>query len=213
MGFELVKSRRSKKETKKEKLCCIDSRAESCVDPCCDVCVESAWSGAVRSLGIRMPDGLRSVEESQEWEILEMAVDSGASESVVADDMIANAASIEGEAMRKGVRYEVADGTLIPNLGEQQFAAVSDGGIMRQMKAQVCDVNKALLSARRVAQTEKRVVFSAHGSSVEDEETAERMPLEEKGGMYMLKLWAKSSFSGQAHLSVPKPTLCRGGVA
>jgi len=198
--FELVKSRRSKRGMKKEKFCCTDSRAESCVDPCCDVCVESAWSGAVGSLGIRMPDGLRSVEESQEWEILEMAVDSGASESVVADDMIAKVAKLEGDAMRKGVRYEVADGTLIPNLGEKQFVAVSDGGVMRQMKAQVCDVNKALLSVHRVAQAGNRVVFSAHGSFVQDEETGERMPLEEKGGMYMLKLWVKSSFSGQDHL-------------
>ena len=129
-----------------------------------------------------------------------MAVDSGASESVVADDMIANVAAVEGDAMRKGVRYEVADGTLIPNLGEKQFVAVSDGGVMRQMKAQVCDVNKALLSVHRVAQAGGRVVFSAPGSFVEDEETGERMPLEEKGGVYMLKLWAKSSFSGQDHL-------------
>ena len=70
------------------------------------------------------------------------AADSGASESVVADDMIANVATVEGEAMRKGAQSEVADGTLIPNLWENQFVAVSDGGIMRQMKAQMCEANK-----------------------------------------------------------------------
>ena len=71
---------------------------------------------------------------------------------------------------------------------------------MRQMKAQVCDANKSLSSIHRVVQARSSVVFSAHGSFVEDEETGERMPLEEKGGMYMLKLWVKSSFSGQDHL-------------
>ena len=58
-GFELAQSRREKKETKK-----------------------------ASSLGIRMPDGLKSVEEVPEWEVLEMAVDSGASESVVSDEMV-----------------------------------------------------------------------------------------------------------------------------
>ena len=170
-GFELVKSRRAKKETKK-----------------------------VSSLGIRMPDGLKSMEEAPEWEVLDMAVDSGASESVVSDEMITSVETVEGDAMRKGVRYEVADGTLIPNLGEKQFVAVSDGGVMRQMKAQVCDVNKALLSVHRVVQAGNRVVFSPQGSFVQDEGTGEKMPLEEKGGMYMLKLWAKAGFSGQEHL-------------
>ena len=87
-GFELVKSRRAKKETKK-----------------------------VSSLGIRMPDGLKSMEEAPELEVLEMAVDSGASESVVSDEMITSVETVEGDAMRKRVRYEVTDGTLIPHLG------------------------------------------------------------------------------------------------
>ena len=168
-GFELVKSKKEKKETKK-----------------------------VSSLGIRMPDGLKSMEEAPEWEVLEMAVDSGASESVASDEMITSVETVEGDAMRKGVRYEVADGTLIPNLGEKKFVAVSDGGVMRHMKAQVCDVNKALLSVHRVVQAGNRVVFSASGSFVQDEQTGERMPPKEKGGMYMLKLWAKAQgFSGR----------------
>ena len=75
--------------------------------------------------------------------------------------------------------------------------AVSDGGGMRHMKAHVCDVNKALLSVHRVVQTGNRVVFSASGSFVQDGQTVERMPLEETGGMYMLKLWVKAQgFSG-----------------
>ena len=42
----------------------------------------------VSSLGIRMPEGLKSMEEAPEWEVLEMAMDSGASESVVNDEML-----------------------------------------------------------------------------------------------------------------------------
>ena len=70
---------------------------------------------------------------------------------------------------KKGVQYEVADGTLIPNLGEKKFVAVSDAGVTRQMKAQVCEANKALLSVHRVVQAGSRVVFAASGSYVQDE--------------------------------------------
>ena len=70
-----------------------------------------------------------------------MAVDSGASESVVSEDMLTGVESVEGCAQKKGVQYEVADGTLIPNLGEKKFVAVSDAGVTRAMKAQVCDVS------------------------------------------------------------------------
>jgi len=151
----------------------------------------------VSSLGIRMPEGLKSMEEAPEWEVLEMAMDSGASESVVNDEMLPRVETLEGEAMKKGVQYEVADGTLIPNLGEKKFIAVSDNGVARQMRAQVCDVNKALLSVHRVVQAGNRVVFASSGSYVEDETAGETMELIEKGGMYMLKLWVKAQgFSG-----------------
>ena len=149
------------------------------------------------SLGIRMPEGLKSVEEvAPEWEEIEMAVDSGASESVVSEDMLTGVETVEGYAQKKGVQYEVADGTLIPNLGEKKFVAVSDAGVTRAMKAQVCDVNKAVLSVRRVVQAGNRVVFAASGSYVQDETSGETMALTEKGGMYMLKLWVKAQGFG-----------------
>ena len=90
------------------------------------------------------------MEEAPEWEVLEMAMDSGASESVVNDEMLPRVETLEGEAMKKGVQYDVADGTLTPNPWEKKFTAVSDNGVARQMRAQVCDVNKALLSVHRV---------------------------------------------------------------
>ena len=66
-----------------------------------------------------------------EWEELDMAVDSGASETVVGEGMLRSVAIKEGEALRRGVQYEVADGTLLPNLGEQEFVAVGEEGEMR----------------------------------------------------------------------------------
>ena len=66
------------------------------------------------------------------------------------------------------------------------------------MKAQVCDVNKALLSVRRLTQAGNKVVFDPNGSYIENLETGEKMNMQEKGGMYVLKLWVHRSFQGQA---------------
>jgi hypothetical protein len=143
------------------------------------------------------PEHIKSIEAAPEWEEIEMAMDSGATESVVSEEMLTNVETEEGVAMQKGVEYEVADGTRIPNLGEKKVKAVTDAGVERHMTVQVCDVNKALLSVSRVVQAGNRVVFARSGSYVEDEETYERMPLREAGGMYMLKLWVQKAFRGQ----------------
>ena len=139
------------------------------------------------------------MEELQEWEEIEMAVDSGATETVVGEDMIKGVETKPGEATRRGVQYEVASGDLIPNLGEKNFLAYGEQGQARAIKAQVCEVNKALMSVSRMVQAGNKVVFSKSGSYVEDESTKERIPLREQGGMYMLKLWVKNqSFQRQA---------------
>ena len=62
------------------------------------------------------------------------------------------------------------------------------------MRAQVCDVNKALVSVKRIVQAGNRVVFEPEGSYIEDLQTGEHMTLREDGGMYMLKMWAKKTF-------------------
>ena len=151
------------------------------------------------TLGIVVPQGLNAVSEAPEWEEIEMAVDSGASESVVNEGQLNGIETLEGPDKKRGIQYEVADGTLIPNLGEKKYMAVSDTGVCRHMRSQVCDVNRALLSVHRCVQAGNRVVFAASGSYIEDEASGEVMPLREQGGMYMLKLWVKNqSFGGQA---------------
>ena len=135
------------------------------------------------------PEGFNVIQDRGEWEELELAVDSGATETVVNENMVATVEVKDGAASRRGVQYEVANGTKIPNLGEKTFTAVSDEGSKRRITAQVCDVNKALLSVKRMTDAGNRVVFDSEGSYVEDKQTRERMWLKEEGGMYVLKVW------------------------
>ena len=131
---------------------------------------------------------------SGDWESFELIVDSGASETVVGEHMIKSAEVREGPASRAGVEYEVANGIRIPNLGEKRFVGVSAEQVRRNLVAQVCDVNKGLLSVSRVTKAGSRVIFDSDGSYIEDTHTEECMSLEERNGMFMLKLWTKRGF-------------------
>ena len=53
----------------------------------------------------------------------------------------------------------------------------------------MCEVNKALLSVKKVVATGNRVVFEEEGAYIEDRSTGEKMWLKEEGGMYLLQMW------------------------
>ena len=99
---------------------------------------------------------------------------------------------LESEASRRGVEYEVANGARIPNLGEKKFTGYTEQGSSRRITAQVCSVNKGLLSVRNVGQAGNRVVFDAAGSYIEDKSTGEAMILIERQGKYVLKVWTRN---------------------
>ena len=121
-----------------------------------------------------------------------MYVDSGATETVIADQMLTMLELKENAQSRRGVEYEVANGGKIPNMGEKQFLGHTEDGVARSITAQVCEVNKALLSVSKVVRAGNRVVFDEDGSYIEDKTTGERLWLVEEGGMYALKMWVRS---------------------
>ena len=120
-----------------------------------------------------------------------MCVDSGALENVIGEGMIQSVDTVPGSASRLGIEYEVANGTRIPNLGEQRVYAVTDEGVRRMLTLQVCDVKKGLLSVSKIAQKDHGVVFDPDGSYIEDTASKERLWLQQQGGMYTFKLWVK----------------------
>ena len=82
----------------------------------------SGQIGIIREITI---SSARAVEEVPEWEPLELAVDSGASVTVIGEDQVR---AVVAKNARPDVKYEVADGSQIPKLGERDFGAVNEGG-------------------------------------------------------------------------------------
>ena len=68
----------------------------------------------------------------------------------------------------------------------------SEEGVAKQVKAQVCGVNKALLSVSQVVKKGHRVVFEEEGSYIQDRSTGQVMWLKEDNGMYLLRLWVRN---------------------
>ena len=138
------------------------------------------------------PESLNVVSHDG-WEEIELTVDSGAGETVVPEGMVNSVEIKEGPVAKGGVQYECANGERIPNLGEQKFMAYTQEGCQKRIRTQVCEVTKALLSVRRLVEAGNRVVFEEGGSYIEDIYRKERMYLQEKHGMYTLKVWTKGT--------------------
>ena len=87
------------------------------------------------------------------------------------------------------MKCEVADGSYIEHLGEKNFTAITDAGLEHHITAQVTDVNKALLSVSKIVSKGCRVVFDEDSSYIENKSSGEWVPMEQRNGMYVLRMW------------------------
>ena len=140
------------------------------------------------------PEKLNNISVDGKWEEIELAVDSGAAESVCPNDLAEHVPTVEGAASKRGVMYEVASGHQIPNEGEKRFKAVTEDGVEKRMVLQVTDVNQGLLSVSKATSAGNRVVFDEAGSYIENKTSGLKTWLQQKNGMYMLKLWVQRPF-------------------
>ena len=130
---------------------------------------------------------------------IDVTVDSGASETVMSQETLDGVIDItEGPAFRRGTQYVVADGTEIPNLGERKFLGLTVEGGQCGVTAQVCAVEKTLMSVSKIAAQGNRVVFDDDGSYIENKASGERTWMSQVQGLYMLKMWVSRKSTKEA---------------
>ena len=145
------------------------------------------------------PSGTICTVAEDEWVEIEVAVDSGATETVMAAETLNGIVDItEGPALRRGVTYEVANGVEIRNLGGRKFLGYTEEGGQRGVTAQICAVNKTLMSVSKVTAQGNRAVFDDDGSYIEGKTSGERAWMQQVGGMYMLKMWVSRKTTKEA---------------
>ena len=141
-------------------------------------------------------------EEVEEWEEIELLVDSGASATVIGKDEVRAVKATDPDPNK---HYKLADGSTIPNLGVKDFRAVTEDNKPLSLKAQVTDVDKPLLSVAHIVHNGGKVVFSPEANYIEHKSKSggiRRDNLIFRDGLYMIKLWVPrdqgAPFTGQA---------------
>ena len=128
----------------------------------------------------------------QEWERIELTVDSGAAETICPASMATTVPTQPGPKTIQGVKYTCAGGRKLPNFGEKRCTlATNDSANQRSMTMQVADVSRPLLSFARSVDAGNRMVFDQQWSYIEDKRTGERTTLTRQGGLYVLDAWIK----------------------
>ena len=123
------------------------------------------------------------------WQMITMAVDSGAAETVIPHTLVMGHLIMETEASKSGVNYASATGQPIPNLGEQRLPLCTSEGSLRSMTFQAAPVSRALGSVKRMNETGHVVVFDGSNSYIQNKTTGEINWLREENGNYLMDLW------------------------
>ena len=139
-----------------------------------------------RPIGAIQGDGKRFDEG---WQMITMAVDSGAAETVIPHTLVMGHPIMETEASKSGVNYASATGQPIPNLGEQRLPLCTNEGSLRSMTFQAAPVSRALGSVKRMNESGHVVVFDGANSFIQNKTTGEINWLREENGNYLMDLW------------------------
>jgi len=132
-----------------------------------------------------------------QWQTLQVTVDSGACDHVVPPQAVHPEEIRITEAVRQGVTYTAANGSIIPNLGEVRVAGITEEDTHLNLTFQVAGVKKPLGSVRKMCAAGNRVVFEdiseAEGGYVENKATGARIPIKKEGGTYGVSIWRLQS--------------------
>ena len=127
-----------------------------------------------------------------------MTVDSGACDTVMPLSMCEGIDVIPSLASLRGMNYEVANGQLIPNLGERRCEMITPGSKRhKSITFQVADVHKPLLSVSSVASMGYECILNKDGGWLINRAAHEAIPLQRKGNMYVFTCWLRKSPFGR----------------
>ena len=180
----------------------LGSLPRSCCGSTSNKCRHAYAFGGLRTFLEKRTPSLRTLDSK--WEKFIAILDSGASVTVVPPHLGREYEIVKGQAAADGVRYEIADGTEIPNLGEKLLPIMTREGTWRALKAEVADISRALQSVRSLVKTGHRVVFgggeAGNDHYIENVMTGEVNMVEDDGMNYLMTYYiaprAQASFAG-----------------
>ena len=137
--------------------------------------------------------------EYQGHQKVEVMIDSGAADSVMPAGLLGSYPILEGLAAKSGVKYQSADGSTMPNLGEQKVAFVTSEGHSCNLTFQVADVHKPLIAATQLTAAGNEVRLYKNGGRVINPKTGKEISFGRKNGVYVLNIWVKPGPESDFH--------------
>ena len=128
-------------------------------------------------------------KEPVKWRRIEIAVDSGACESVVDPDELPDHSVKETKASKSDDEFVSATADPIPSMGEMNIVMKTREATMRAMTFTAAPVAKPLGSVKRICQAGHIVVFDEDGSYIYNNHTGEVNVLREEMGNYIMDVW------------------------
>jgi hypothetical protein len=126
---------------------------------------------------------------------LTITIDSGASENVIGPSMLPSVPVVESEGSKEGVMYVTANGTVMPNRGEQHVHVTTKEGHKCMLNMQVTDVKKPLMSVARICDAGHEVTFTSGGGSIRHVKTGQVTRFNRVDNVYRLKVDLASGFA------------------
>ena len=118
-----------------------------------------------------------------------ITVDSGACETVVPTNACPQVRVSPSEASRRGDKYEVANGNVIPNVGEKRCRVMTAGSrVEKHITFQCADVDMPVLSSRKLCEAGREVLYKKNGGVSIDTKTGQTSKIVQRGRVYYLKL-------------------------
>ena len=138
-----------------------------------------------------------------EYEATEASVDSGAGVTIMPTEMCTRVPLRETADSRAGTTYRAASGHPVPDLGSRTFDAKTTHSQNRRLTCKVGPVRKMLLSVTDMLSKGNRVVFDPQGSYAENIATGDWTPIEQKNGIFIMKLWVKRGPRNNSPSGIP----------
>ena len=134
--------------------------------------------------------------KDEQWEEIEITVDSGACDTVLPSRMLSSIKLEQNDASRRGEEYKVANGCTIPVEGEKRSIMMTIGSMIpKGIVFQVSNVHKPLLSVGSMADAGFDCILSKDEGIMRDRDSGEETPLVRRGNLYILRAWVKSAES------------------
>ena len=131
------------------------------------------------------------------WELIRIIVDSGASDTVMPKTMCSDIPVRESAGSKAQMSYAAASGKPIYNEGERELLVMTEHGQERRLVMQVCDVNKCLLSVSKSNKAGNMVILDGDDSYIVNKYTGEEVKLHQDNGVFVMYAWVRP-FTGPA---------------